>query len=73
MVNWSSEGFIEELSFVACFPNPLTHRHTPGIGSSYSQAPRLTGQDLVRHRPLIPCMATFLTERLELHTPRLNS
>lgn len=38
MVNWSSEGFIEELSFVACFSNPLTHRHTPGIGSGYSQA-----------------------------------
>lgn len=73
MVNWSSEGFIEELSFVACFSNPLTHRHTPGIGSGYSQAPRLAGQDLVLHRPLIPCMATYLTEGLELHIPRLQT
>lgn len=73
MVNWSSEGFIEGLSFVACFPNPLTHRHTPGIGSGYSQAPRLAGQDLVLHRPLIPCMATYLTEGLDLHTPRLHT
>lgn len=71
-VNWSSEGFIEELSFVACFSNPLTHRHTPGIGSGYSQAPRLAGQDLVLHRPLIPCMATYLTEGLELRTPYLK-
>lgn len=55
MVNWSSEGFIEELSFIACFPNPLTHRHTPGIGSGCSQAERLAGQDLLLHRPLIPC------------------
>lgn len=73
MVNWSSEGFIEELSFVACFPNSLTHRHTPGIGSGYSQAPRLAGQDLVLHRPLIPCMATYLTEGRDLHTPRLHT
>ena len=48
MVNWSREGFIEKLlPFVACFLNPLTHRHTPGIGSGYSLAPRLAGQDLV--------------------------
>lgn len=47
--------FIEELSFIACFPNPLTHRHTPGIGSGCSQAERLAGQDLLLHRPLIPC------------------
>lgn len=67
-VNWSSEVFIEELSFVACFPNPLTHRHTPGTGSGYNQAPKLAGQDLVLHRPLIPCMATYLTEGLDLHT-----
>lgn len=73
MVNWSSEVFIEELSFVACFPNPLTHRHTPGIGSGYSQAPKLAGQDLVLHRLLIPCMATYLTEGLDLQTPRLHT
>lgn len=66
MVNWSSEGFIEGLSFVACFPNPLTHRHTPGIGSGYSRAPRLAGQDPVLHRPLIPRMATYLTEGVDL-------
>lgn len=72
MVNCSSEGFIEDLSLVACFSNPLTHRHTPGIGSGYSQAPRLAGQDLVLHRPLIPCMATYLTEGLELRTPYMK-
>lgn len=73
MVNWSSEGFIEELSSVACFLNPLTHRHTPGIGSGYIQAPRLAGQDLVLYRLLIPCMAAYLTEGLDLHTLKLNT
>lgn len=72
MVNWTGEGFIEELSFVACFPNPLTQRHTPGIGSGYSQARRPAGQDLALHRPLIPCMAAYLTEGLDLHTARLH-
>lgn len=62
MVNWSSESFIEELSFVAFFLNPLTHRHTPGIESGYKQAPRPTGQDVVLHRLLIPSRATYLTE-----------
>lgn len=69
MVNWSSVGFIEELSLVPCFLNPLTQRHTPGIGSGYCLAPRLAGQDLVLHRPLIPCMATYLTEGTGPSTP----
>jgi len=42
-------GFMEELSLVACFPNLLTRRHTPGMGSGYSLASRLAGQDLELH------------------------
>lgn len=56
------------------FFNPLTQRHTPGFGSGYSQAPGLAGsRPIVLHTGLIPGIATYLTEGLDLRTPRLQN
>lgn len=70
MVNWSSEGFIEELSLVHAFPTlwPIGIHLVLGLVTA-----RLTAQDLVVHRLLIPCMVTYLTEGLDLHTLKLHT